>query len=309
VPVLYPQLREKYGNVVTYEDDPVAHAKTEFGFDVLEVAKHRFAPEGYRKLIGFRVAKELLQRAFEETYSIPLESKFPALDGAIGSYRYTVHSLIPRAVRVAWELKKKEIQQDIPGISRKQFLHNLSRASYEKEWGKDYQKPGMGTRILAFIVRLLPKIGPLRVLSLRTPTPETEQMFQGSFNLALQDFQGMSRSLREGKLSLPNRNLDTDGITARGTYSMSDGAYARLLEQLALQGFEQISPGLRAEILAYFEGASSEGPIKRDRLDKTNVDWSQIPQQLQMLRSHHPSTGTGEPTFEVHPKLETQRKR
>ena len=75
-PMLYPRLKAKYGNVVTYEDNPLAHTKTEFGFDVLEIAKHRFAPDSYRKFIGFRVAKELLERAFEETYSIPLSSKF-----------------------------------------------------------------------------------------------------------------------------------------------------------------------------------------------------------------------------------------
>lgn len=293
VPVLYPHLREKYGKVVTYEDDPVAHAKTEFGFDVLEVAKQRFAPEGYRKLIGFKISKELLQRAFEETYSIPLESKFPNLDSAIGSFRYTVHSLIPKAVEVAWELKQKEIRQDIPGITRGRFLYNLSRASYESEWGKDYQKPGCGTKILAFVIRLLPKIGPLRVLSLRTPTPEAEQMFQASFNAALQHYQDLLRSLREGKVSLPNRNLDTGGVTARGTYFMSDGAYARLLDQLVLQEFEQISPELRTDILAHFADAPSKSPIKRDRLDKTKVDWSRIPQQLQMLRDH-PGTRTGE---------------
>src|SRR5581483_9041558 len=44
VPVLYPKLGKKYGNVVTYEQDPLAHVKTEFGFDVLEVARGRYAP-------------------------------------------------------------------------------------------------------------------------------------------------------------------------------------------------------------------------------------------------------------------------
>ncbi len=294
VPVLYPHLKEQYGSVVTYEDDPVAHVKTEFGFDVLEVAKQHFAPEGYRRLIGFKISKELLERAFQQTYAIPLKSKFPNLDSAIGSFRYTVHSLIPRAVEVAWELKKKEIQQDIPGITRREFLYNLSRASYEKEWGKDYQKPGCGTKILAYLVRVLPKVGPLRVLSLRTPTPEAEQMFQASFNAALQDYRGLLRSLREAKLSLPNRNLDTGGITQRGTYFMLDGAYARLLDQLARQGFEHISPELRADILAHFTGAPPRSHIKHDWLDKTKVDWSRIPHQLRMLRDH-PVARIGEP--------------
>ncbi len=285
VPVLYPKLRERYGDVVTYEDDPVAHAKTEFGFDVLEVARQRFAPDSYRNFIGFSVAKELLQRAFEETYSVPLDSKFPNLDSAIASYRYTVHSLIPRAVKVAWALKKKEIERDIPGITRQKFLYNLSRASYEKEWGKDYQKPGCGTEILAFLIRLIPKIGPLRVLALRTPTPETEKMFEASFNEALEDYRASLRKLRDGKLSLPNVNLDTGGFTPPGDYFMADGAYARLLVQLASTGFDRMSPNLRAHILAHFSSVTDHGHIKPDKLDRTKLDLSRFSQDLAALRA------------------------
>jgi hypothetical protein len=286
VPVLYPHLRERYGDLVTYEDDPVAHVKTEFGFDVLEVAKQRFAPDGYRNFIGFKIAKELLRRAFEDTYSIPLDSMFPNLDRAIGSFRYDVHSLIPTAVKVAWTLKQKEIQQDIPGMTRKKYLYNLSRASYEKEWGKDYPRPGRGAKTLAFLVRLLPKIGPLRALSLRTPTPETEQMFEASFNAALQDYQNLLRGVREGKLNLPNINLDTGTITGPGRYFMSDGAYARLLGQLTSDNADAISPVVRADILAYFRGEWFRDPVRQDRLDKAKVDWSKIPKQIQMLGSH-----------------------
>ena len=133
VPVLYPSLRRKYGNMVTYEDGPIAHAKVEFGFDVLEVAKQRFASDGYRHFVGFQIAKELLQRAFWETYSIPLDSKIPSLDSAIGSFRFSVHSLIPKAVKVAWALKQDEIQQDVPGMTKEKYLLNLSRTSYERE--------------------------------------------------------------------------------------------------------------------------------------------------------------------------------
>jgi hypothetical protein len=285
VPVLYPSLRKKYGNVATYEDGPVAHAKTEFGFDVLEVAKQRFAPDGYRDLIGFRISKELLQQAFEETYSIPLDSKFPSLDSAIGAFRYSVHSLIPKAVKVAWALKQDEIQQDVPGMTKEKFLFNLSRASYEREWGVDYQKPGRGTKVVAFLVRLLPKIGPLRVLSLRTPTPETEEMFEASFNAALQEYRDLLTSLGNSKLKLPNLNLDTGGITPLGKYSMADNAYARLLVELASSRFEPIPQPLRADILAHFAGVSAPIPRTRDKLDKTKVDWARIPQALDTLRT------------------------
>src|ERR1700689_1727598 len=41
VPILYPNLRRRFGGEVTYWDDPLAHLRTEFGFDVLQVAQGR----------------------------------------------------------------------------------------------------------------------------------------------------------------------------------------------------------------------------------------------------------------------------
>jgi hypothetical protein len=115
VPILYPALRKKYADVATYEDDPAAHLKTEFGFDVLEVAKERYAADNYHNFIGFEVSKTLLERAFQEIYSIPLRSLFSNMDEAIGSYRYTVRTVIPKATNVAWVLKKKGLVRGICG--------------------------------------------------------------------------------------------------------------------------------------------------------------------------------------------------
>jgi hypothetical protein len=63
-PMLYPRLQRKYGDFITYEDNPAGHLKTEFGFDVIEVAKGRFAPEAYHDFIGFYVAEPLVQEHF-----------------------------------------------------------------------------------------------------------------------------------------------------------------------------------------------------------------------------------------------------
>jgi len=70
VPILYPKLQRKYGDPITYEEDPLAHIKTEFGFDVLEVARGRYAPDDYHNFIGFGVDVPLLEQAFRETYSL-----------------------------------------------------------------------------------------------------------------------------------------------------------------------------------------------------------------------------------------------
>ena len=127
VPLLYPKIKKKYGNTATYEDDPLAHVKTEFGFDVLEVAQQRYASDSYHDFIGFQVATPLLERAFQETYGLPLKAVLADEDKVLNSYRRAVSRQIPEATRIAWTLKKDEIQKDAPGITKKKFLYNLSR--------------------------------------------------------------------------------------------------------------------------------------------------------------------------------------
>jgi len=284
VPLLYPKLGKKYGSVVTYEDDPVAHLKTEFGFDVLEVAKGQYAPDAYRDFIGFEVAKPLLERAFQDTYSIPLNSVFGDLDKAIGSYRYTVHSTIPKAVRVAWVLKKDEIQKATPGITRKKFLYNMSRASYRKSWGKNYQNPGRGTRVVAHIIAIIPKVGPLKALSLRMPTPQTEAMFRDSFNKALDQYQHLLDDQKAGHLDLRNRNFDTGALTKAGAYFMADKAYARLVDDLAKDHFKVISFDAKSDILAYYRDPKAPIVTKKDA-----KAWGRLNRELDELKSVGPS--------------------
>jgi hypothetical protein len=252
VPMLYPELKKKYGNVITYEDDPIAHVKTEFGFDVLEVARGRFAPDGYHDFIGFEVATPLLERAFQKTYGLDLKSVLKDESRVINSYRRDVSSLIPKATRVAWKLKQDDIKKDLPGTTRQRFLYNISRASYEKEWGKDYSKPGFEDEVLAFLYRILPKIGPLRVLTFRTPTAQTEKLFEESFNVALDRYRAFLAELRRGEVTLPNDNFDVGEMTARGQYRLNDDACGQLLDMLAKKDFSEASPQLRADLLLFF---------------------------------------------------------
>jgi hypothetical protein len=154
VPILYPKLAKKYGNYVTYEQDPLAHVKTEFGFDVLEVAKERYAPDSYHDFIGFEVDAPLLEQAFRETYGLELKTVLSNQEKAFRSYRRAVSKLIPQATRVGWSLKKDEIMRDEPSMTKRKFLYNLKRASFEREWGKDYQKPTLWERFLAFLYKI-----------------------------------------------------------------------------------------------------------------------------------------------------------
>jgi hypothetical protein len=293
VPILYPKLEKKYGDVVTYEQDPLAHVKTEFGFDVIEVAKERYAPDAYHDFIGFEVAKPLLERAFHETYGLDLKNILANEDKAINSYRHAVSKLIPQATRVAWTLKKDDIQKDQPGITKGKFLYNLKRASFEKEWGKEYQKPTIWERFLAFLYKILPKFGPLKVLQLRTPTPQTERMFEASFNKAVDRYQNNLGQHDTGSLALVNDNFDVGDVTPAGVYRMNDETHAKLLDRLAAQNFADVTPEIRAELLQFYSDPSAPNAIKRKP-----KDWSKVEAELQALKNAptRPVTAQTEPT-------------
>jgi hypothetical protein len=279
VPILFPKLQRKYGNEVTYSDSPASHLKTEFGFDVLEVAKGRYAPDAYRDFVGFEVSKPLLERSFQHTYGLDLNDVFATLDLAIGTYRKTVSGLIPKMTQVAWELKKDEIEKSQPGITRTRFLYNISRAEYEKQWGTQYRTPGFGSRVLAQVIRVLPKVGPLRALSFKMPTPQAEKLFMDSFNATIERDRSLLAAERTRREQLADLNLDVGKQTSAGMYKMADDAYAKLVKELAKHKFAGIPPELRENILAFYKDENASISTRRHR-----KEWASLQQQLETLR-------------------------
>jgi hypothetical protein len=279
VPILYPNLRRKFGRRVTYADDPLSHLRTEFGFDVLQVAHGRYAPDRYRAFIGFQIARPVLERAFLDTYGIELKSVFGNLDLALGSFRYSVGSIIPGMTRVAWQLKKDEVTKESPGMTKRKFLYNLSRSSYEKEWGTEYHKPGVRTRLVTWIFKIIPKSGPFKSLAFRQPTPEVERLFMASFNATVDTYRGLLAGVAAGNAKLPNENFDVGEPSVGGGYKNADGAYDSLLGKLADHQFAGVSPELRADILRYDKGRKEPSPATQ----KSSAQWTRVQQQLREL--------------------------
>jgi hypothetical protein len=265
VAVEYPKLERRYGRIVTYEDDPTAHLRVEFGFDVLQVAKGNYAPQAYHDFIGFETSKDLLNRAFLATYGIELKDIFKDEDLALGTYRRAVSSVIPEMTKVAWDLEKDQLRKDTPGITERKFRYNLSRASYEKEWGRKYQKPGVGARVLAFFFIILPKVGPLKSAKPKPPTPETNKWFQESFDRSLTVYRGLLRQVGTGQLQLANTNLDTGKPTQPASYKLADDAYAKLAIQLAKRDGAAADPKMTADIVGYFHDRDLPYATKRNR--------------------------------------------
>jgi hypothetical protein len=287
VPILYPELRRKYGKTVTYWDSPLSHVRTEFGFDVLQVAQGRYAPDRYRAFIGFQVAKPLLERAFEDTYGLPMKDVFGSEDLAFGSFRYSVGSIIPGMTRVAWQLKKDTLVKEIPGVTKRKFLFNLSRSSYEKEWGTEYHRPGFRTRLVSFVLRLVPKSGPFKSLAFRAPTPEVEKMFMASFNATVDSYRALLADVGAGRVDLPNENFDLGTEVAASQYKGADLAYDKLLSQLAGRKFAGVPADLRSNMLDYYKGRR---PPAFPSTKKADAEWARLLEERDQLEQLQPET-------------------
>jgi hypothetical protein len=222
VPLIYPKMRQRFGDVVPYDKAPKQHILVEFAFDVLLVAHGGYQLQAYHEFIGFKVAKPALERAFQATYGLEMKDLFLNEDLAIGTFRHAVGKMIPDVTKIAWEKKQEQIQKITPGAVRNRFVLSLPRVEYEREFGKDYRKPGAFARVLGFLYKLLPKIGPLKPLAFTVPTPEAEKLFLDSLRKTRERFGDELAALRRGNLKLVNVNLDTGKPSARGEYALAD---------------------------------------------------------------------------------------
>ena len=262
----YPKLEAKFGTSIRYAQDKAAHLKTEFGFDTVQVEKNRYASQQYHEFIGFQVSKPLLERVFPIVYGVQLKDVLPREDLAIGSYRYSVSQLIPEMTQVALQTHKKDLMRETPNFSKQKFLYRLSRSNYEKEWGKDYVKPGLGTRILSTLLRFMPRIGPFKGLGFKSPTPETEDLYIKSINTTVDQYRAMLQEVGADSLVLPNYDLDSGNPTKEGEYSLTDLTYAKLLGQLAKSKFDQTTPELRDNILQFYSDVPASMQTKDDKV-------------------------------------------
>jgi len=279
----FPKLRAKFGPQVTYAESKKAHIQTEFGFDVVQVAKHRYTSDSYHDFIGFQVPKKVLERAFLKTYGIELKDIFSSVDFSIGTFRRSISGVIPEMTRVALLVKKDEMVKEDPNFTQKKFLYNMKRTDYEREWGKGYQKPGVGARILAVFFMLLPKIGPFKAVGFKMPSPETETLYLKSVNATVVQYGTYLAELKAGKLSLANTDFDTGKPTVAGEYGLTDEAYAKLLDKLADRKFADMTPELRNNVLGFYNTTNVPVFAKKEP-----EDWRKVLKNVALLKSMVP---------------------
>ncbi len=286
VAITYPKLRAKFGPIVLYAQDKTAHIRTEFGFDMAQVAKQRYAPQQYHDFIGFEVSKDLLERVFPVVYGIQLKDVLPHEDLAIGSFRYSVSTIIPHMTQVALRTHKKEIMQEEPNFQKQKFLYRLSRADYEKSWGTNYQRAGFGVRFLSVMLKLIPKVGPLKALDFNVPTPKTENMYFTSINQTVDNYGSLLNKEKARTFKLADADLDTGKPTAAGEYTLADDSYAKLLSHIADKKFDATTAGLQKNILGFYANPSAPIDTKKD-----SGKWQKVQTNLEALKTFTPNPG------------------
>jgi len=284
VSIQYPKLRAKYGNSVRYAQDHTAHLKTEFGFDMVQVAKNRYASQQYHDFIGFEVSKPLLERTFPIVYGVELKDVLTHEDLAVGSYRFAVSRMIPEMTKIALRTHKEDLMRETPNFAKRKFLYRLSRSDYEKEWGKDYEKDGFKIRLFSILLRYMPKIGPFKALAFNNPTPQTEDLYFKSINTTVDQYRTYLIQVRTGSLGLVNSDFDTGKETKAAEYSLTDETYAKLLGKLAERKFDLTSPDLRDNIVNFYSDLSLPLETKKD-----SARWQSVLTGLDQLKLFAPA--------------------
>ena len=279
VPIEYPKLRARFGDRVTYVEDPKRHIMVEFAFDVVQVANGAYLPQAYHDFVGFEVATDLTERAFHETYGLEMKDVFASEDLAVGTFRYAVGKTIPQMTQVAWEKKRDEIEKLSPHVQRSAFVYTLARQEYEKDFGTAYQRPGIFARFFVWVVRVMPKVGPFKALAFKTPTPEAERLFIDSFKTSRERYRAALEAVRRNRLDLRNTDFDTGEPTRRGEYKLADETYAELLSRLTSQNDVAVPQAVRADIQRFYgtvDPTSARGKHERKDLQKIQQQLAQL---------------------------------
>jgi Zinc dependent phospholipase C len=263
VALMYPKLRAKYGDRVTYVQARAQHVIVEFSFDIVQVAAGSYLPDAYHSFIGFEVAKPVLERAFRETYGLEMNEVFADEDLAISTYRRAVSEIIPELTRVAWRDKHDEIARLVPGVTEEKFVYRYTRQQYEKEYGSSYRKPGLLARFFGVLYRILPKVGPFKPLSFKAPTPDAEKLFTESLRDTRERYRAALASTGSGRLNLANTDFDTGKPSAFGEYKLADETYAELLKKLDDRKYANVPAALRTNIKAFYSRSTPSKNVQK----------------------------------------------
>jgi len=285
--VEFPSLEEKYGLTVTYDESPHGHIRTEFAFDINQLSKRRLAPSSYLEHVGLEVSMRLLEHAFFETYGLHLRNMNIDRRAAEVSYRRSVRNFIPSIARAEVYLHRKSFPEDQPGPEFDLYAKRVHEADATNGW-EHYRKGHFSkrTRLLAFVIVIVPKIGVFSDLSIRGPKPETEEKYIESVNRTLERYQQLLAYLTKNPtaepgvtMKLDNRDLDTGDKVRPGGYRLTDETYAKLLGTVTALG-APVPVTLKSDLLKYYADPAAPITTKKDK-----DAWKRVQEQLATLKT------------------------
>lgn len=284
IPLIYPKLQKKFGDVVTYNDDHTSHSRMEFSYDVLQTGRGSYTSEGYHDFIGFNIAVPVLEKAFYETYGQELGSIFGNINGSINTLRWGIRNLFPVLTKSAFNTNKEEIKKMSPGMTAKKFQYKMSRRSFKLEYGKEREQPKFFARVAVFFIKILPKIGPLKTLKFVSPGHEGEKLFANSFDTIIVNYSAALKQVDEKRLSLPDIDFDTGNPTQIGEYELADNTYDKLLIKLQKNEYKNITPQLQKNIVDYYKNIdTSPATLKK------HDDWKKASMALEQIKTLKPA--------------------
>lgn len=282
----FPKLKAEYGPVVTYDENPHAHVRTEFAFDVDQLSKKRIAPSAYWDYVGLKVPLRVLEEAFYQTYGLKLGTMVVNQYAAAQTYRWGVRSFLPTIAYAEVVLHKKSFPADTPGPEFDLYKERLAQADYTNGWERFRKKAGIRTHLIAALIFILPKIGPLSDLAIRGPQPATEARYVESVNRTVTRYEQMLAALAAHPKMSPRQamkiddlDLDTGAPAVPGSYRLMDKTYAKLLDRIVYIR-QPIPARIKRDLLAYY--ANPKAPIATKKHKRA---WRKVQRELTILES------------------------
>jgi len=311
VPIEFPKLRARYGSSVSYAEGKHEHVQTEFAFDINEIAHHRVAPLRFLRHIGLTVPVRQLALAFYQTYG--MTENFSGRRRINGrEYRFATRTFIPRIAYAVTLLHRGHEPPDPTTPEVIELQKEAAEVAIENNWQKYRHRAGIGTYLLAGLLAILPKVGPLTMVAVKGPTEQTEADYAHSVAVSTTTMRrilvrftpararykgpaprlgGLTRSSDawlqafDRTRPLKNRDLDTGRVVQPGGYPLTDSTYASLLHQLVRNPQQPIPPGIKEDIQRYY--SDLDLPITT----KKNPDqWKQVLADLNALAAMPTST-------------------
>jgi len=280
VPVEFPKLGIKYGPAVNYAQDPRAHVQTEFAFDINQLTKRRFAPSAYLRYVGLEVPRGLLAKSFFETYGLQLPDIIGTRQTSINVYRFAARRFLPDIARAETILHKKNFPADLPSPDLDILVKDLTQASEDNDWEKYRKHAGVRSHLYAGLIYILPKVGVFKLLDIRGPNQQTEDLYIKSVNHSIKSLRLVLNHFDTIQNYLPNRDLDTGLKVKPGGYILTDYTYAKLLAMLTKHPDQPIPAQVKHDLIDYYAN-----PLSPITTKNNPAQWAMVQANLKILQT------------------------